>query len=473
MNGVKENRVWLAIICIGIPLIIMIYHKMGQIQLNQFFSRHHLRKELKKINKENRNAVFKRESNISDKTLIGAIGGRRKVYANDDGKHFLVCGTTGCGKTITLSNFLNTVFEKDYPCLFVDGKGDISKDSVLDIIRNMNETYGKKKTLYVIDMNHPDESDRYNPFKGTSATIVKDMLVNMSEWSEEHYKINTERYLQCVISLMLKAGITITLKEIIKYMPMEKFITFSANLKRKDVITKEEHSENVEIAESSGKIASNSIARFSTIAESDVGQIFSNEGIDVYTALKQNAIILFILNPLSYPELSPVIGRLALIDSKKAVSKLFHEKLGRTFFLFDEINVYASTTLLDLLNKSRSADVTCFCACQSLSDLDFAVNQDFKWQVIENCNNYIVQRQNSAPNAENWANVLGTRASFDVTQQIEQNGRDTNETGFGSVRRVREYLFHPDDIKQLKTGHAIFMSKDTGKHAKIIVNKPF
>jgi len=451
----------------------MIYNKVGQIQVNRFFSFFNLRKGVKKINKENRNAVFKKESDISNKTLIGAIGGRRKVYANDDGKHFLICGTTGSGKTITLSNFLNTVFEKDYPCLFVDGKGDISKDSVLDIVHTLNSKYGNQKTVYVVDMNNPEKSDRYNPFKNTSATIVKDMLVNMSEWSEEHYKINTERYLQCVISLMLKAGITITLKGILKYMPMEKFISFSAELKRNDVITKEEHSENVEIAESSGKIASNSIARFSTIAESDVGQIFSGQGIDIYTALKQNAIIVFILNPLSYPELSPAIGRLALIDSKKAVSKLFHEEIGRTFFLFDEINVYASTTLLDLLNKSRSADVTCFCACQSLSDLDFAVNQDFKWQVIENCNNYIVQRQNSAPNAENWANVLGTRATLDVTNQIEQNGRNTNETGYGSARRTREFLYHPDIIKQLKTGHAIFMSKDIGKHAKIIVNKPF
>jgi len=451
----------------------MLYNKIGQIQLNKFFSKYHLRKELKKIRKENKNAVFKKELDVSDKTLIGSISVRRKVYAKDDGKHFLVCGTTGSGKTITLSNFLNTVFEKDYPCLFVDGKGDISKDSVLDIVHKLNAKYGNEKTVYVVDMNNPNESDRYNPFKGTSATIVKDMLVNMSEWSEEHYKINTERYLQCVISLMIRANIDITLKEIIKHMPFEKFISFSADLKRSGVITKEEHSENVEIAESSGKIASNSMARFSTIAESDVGQIFSNQGIDIYTALKQNAIILFILDPLSYPELSPAFGRLVLIDSKKAVSKLYRERIGRSFFLFDEINVYASTTLLDLLNKSRSADVTCFCACQSLSDLDFAVNEAFKWQVIENCNNYIVQRQNSAINAENWANVLGTRETLEMTHQLEQKGRDTNETGFASAKRVREYLYHPDDIKKLKTGQAIYMSKDTGSHTKVNIHKPF
>jgi type IV secretory pathway TraG/TraD family ATPase VirD4 len=471
LNGIQKYSSFFLPVCIVLALAIIIYELSKQIQINKFFRFYNLRKELKQIRKEQQ--TIRKEINLADKTLIGTATGHRKVYTKDDGKHFLICGTTGCGKTVTLSNFLNTVFEKGYPALFVDGKGDISKGSVLEIVKQLNEKYGNKKTVYVVDMNDPENSDCYNPFKGTNATIVKDMLVNMTDWTEEHYKINTERYLQCVISLMIKANLTITLKEIIKYMPIEKFIKFSAELYRKDIITKEQHIENNEIAETSGKIASNSIARFSVMAESHIGQIFANQGIDIYTALKQNAIILFILDPLSYPELSPKLGRLILIDSKKAVSRLYRERMNRCFFLFDEINVYASTALLDLLNKSRSANVTCFCACQSLSDLDFAVNETFKWQVIENCNNYIVQRQNSSTNAENWANILGTRQTLDMTFQLEQKGRNTNETGYSSARRVREYLYHPDTIKSLKTGEAIYMSKDTNVHTKLNIHKPF
>ena len=104
------------------------------------------------------------------------------------------------------------------------------------------------------------------------------------------------------------------------------------NCIEKTLSQKEQHIENNEIAETSGKIASNSIARFSVMAESHIGQIFANQGIDIYTALKQNAIILFILDPLSYPELSPKLGRLILIDSKKAVSRLYRERMNRCFF---------------------------------------------------------------------------------------------------------------------------------------------
>ena len=167
-----------------------------------------------------------------------------------------------------------------------------------------------------------------------------------------------------------------------------------------------------------------------------------------------------------------------LINSKKAIGKLFDankEKAEpqKTFFIMDEINVYATTALTDLVNKSRSAGVTCVLATQSLSDLDFACGEAYKEQIIENCNNYIVMRQNSGVNAEKWANILGTRATMEVTYQLQQRGLETSETGFGSARRVREFLYHPDDIKTLQTGKGFFLSRDTNANSRINVNKEF
>ena len=93
--------------------------------------------------------------------------------------------------------------------------------------------------------------------------------------------------------------------------------------------------------------------------------------------------------------------------------------------------------------------------------------------MIENCNNYIVLRQNSAVNAEAWANILGTRESIEVTYQVEQQSRVTSSTGLGSAKRVREFLYHPDEIKTLSVGNAFFLSKDNNFHCKLKVNKPF
>ncbi|GHU83448.1 hypothetical protein AGMMS50284_7020 [Clostridia bacterium] len=404
----------------------------------------------------------------SEGTMIG-YSGRKPVYIRDNAKHVFVCGTTGSGKTVALSNYIQQGVKKDYPMLIIDGKGDCGEGSIYDIVKRQK---GNKR-LYVVNLTNPIKSDLYNPFKNATPTIAKDMLINLTEWSEEHYKLNTERYLQRLLQLLALNGTQLSFKSILSYMSIDKFSRLSSQLLKAELITKDEHLSNMDIVKTSGKISENAFARFSLIAESELGYIFNETGIDIYTALAEKAIILFILNPLIFPEMSPLVGRLLLIDSKKAISKLFGKNDNRTFFIMDEINSYASPVLTDLVNKSRSANITCILATQSLSDLDFAVDEAFKEQIIENCNNYIVMRQNSAVNAENWANILGTMSTMEVTYQLQQQGLNIAETGFGSAKRVREFLYHPDDIKNMQTGEAIYLSRDTKFNSRIKVNKPF
>lgn len=403
-----------------------------------------------------------------EKVFLGKRG-RKEISLPTDISHAFVCGTTGSGKTVALANFVKTAVEYEYPLLVVDGKGDTGKGSLLDII---NQLKGDRK-LYVIDLNHPESSDKYNPFYKTSPTIIKDMLINMTNWSEEHYKMNMERYLQRIITMLFIADILLSFKNIVEYINPDKFLLLSASLVKDKRLDKEEHLKNVELAKSSGKTVEGAVARFATILESDIGCIFSDEGIDIYSALKEKAIILFILNPLLYPELSPHFGKLVVIDSKKAVSKFYGENLMRSFFLFDEINVYASKAFLDLVNKSRSANITCVLASQSLSDLEASEDESFKQQVIENCNNYLILRQNSPKNAEEWSNVVGTRNAMEVTYQLTKEDGFTTASGNGSLKKTKEYIIHPDTIKYLGKGEAYLVSKDIGLKTELSIHKPF
>jgi len=407
----------------------------------------------------------KRKHN-KDYTFLGIGTNRKDVLMPNDAKHVFVCGTTGSGKTILLSNFIKSGADYDYPMLIVDGKGDTDVGSLLELTKEL--CFAKGRKIYVINLNNPYSSDKYNPFKNTDTDIIKDMLINMTNWSEEHYKYNTERYLGRLCKLLELKGIAISLDTITEYLPVEKFKMLSMELVKDGAITKAENLADIDLAKTSGSIAEAAVARFAVIKESKLGKIFDSSGIDIYTALKENAIILFILNPLLYPEMSPLIGNLIIIDSKKAVSNFYSDKKKRIFYIFDEINVYASPALLDLVNKSRSANITCVLATQSLSDLEL-VSPQFKEQIIENCNNYVVLRQNSGANAEGWSNVIGTKVTMQATYQIKED----ESTGLGSLRKTREYIYHPDDIKLLATGNAIFVSRDEMCHTKLKVNKPF
>ena len=411
----------------------------------------------------------KQNALLEDKTFIGRSTMNREIYVSNNAKHIFVCGTTGSGKTIALSNFIQSGVACDYPMLIIDGKGDIGKDSLLDIVGKL---HGKRK-VYVIDLNNPETSSKYNPFLNTGADIIKDMLINMTNWSEEHYKYNTERYIQRLSNLLALSGIPVSLGSLTKYIPTDAFKKLSKDLETSKKITRQEHTENLALAKASGDIAEGAAARFATIQDSRLGQIFHEGGIDIFTALKETAIILFILNPLLYPEMSPLIGRLIIIDSKKAISLFYQNRKKRIFYILDEINVYVSKAMLDLVNKSRSANVTCILAAQSLSDLETASGEPFKEQIIENCNNYILLRQNSPSNAEYWANVLGTKHAMSATYQIKGSNGSFDSTELGSLRRTREYIYHPDDIKQLRLGNAIYLSREDGFHAKVKINKPF
>lgn len=400
-------------------------------------------------------------------TLIGYTRLGKAVYCPDNAKHVYISSTTGGGKTTAELNFVKHCIEKGIGLLLVDGKGDTGQDTMYEITKLFCEKYSRP--LYLINMNDPHNSTKYNPLKNATETVAKDMLVNMSpQWSEEFYKTNFERYIQRVVKLMNIAEIPLSFKTIIHNMSTDNFESLSAVLQKSGLISKDSHIENLDLIKISGKIAEQALPRFATIAESEMGEIFDESGIDIYSALQEGAVVLFVLNPLIYPETSQAMGRLILIDSKKAVSRLFGGN-SRYFFIFDEINVYASPVLIDLINKSRSAGVTCICATQSLADLEAAAGEAFKRQLIESVNNFLVMRQNAYSSAEEWSKTLGTQEKMQLTYQINER----EPTGMGTAKRVREFIIHPDEIKSFKTGEGVFLSRDNGKCEKIKVVKPF
>lgn len=421
-----------------------------------------LGKEVKELKKTNETSKLPQTG-----VYLGVTKSNKKVFCPHNSKHFLIGGTTGAGKTVALSNFVKSAMIENFPILLVDGKGDTQKDSILEITQQFCQQYDRN--LIVIDMADPEHSNKYNPFQGVNATVATDMIVNMTDWSEEHYKSNAKRFLQRVCQLLLKNGETLSFEKIIAHMDNNGFFSLLNELVEKNVITKSEHIENESFFETVGEIAQGSFSRFATLAESEPGKIFTGDGINITMALQNNDVILFVLNPLLYPETSALLGRLILIDSKQAVSNLFDSEI-RKYFVFDEINVYASTVLLDLVNKSRSANVTCILGTQSLADLR-AISPEFKEQTIENCNNYIILRQNAPEGAEEWAKTIGTMETMKMTYQISS---DTDEeTQKGSARRTREFIVHPDLIKNLAIGDGYFISRDYAVVEKIRVNKPF
>lgn len=420
-------------------------------------------KEAKEEKKELKvkKALEKLKKYDNESTIIGVdYDNLEGIKVHDNTGHILIGGTTGAGKTVTISNFIENCIKKDYPVLAVDGKGDTKERSLLHYMQDLSRKYNKK--LYVINFVNPEYSDFYNPFKNAGLTEAKDMLISMNEWTEPHYKINTERYLQQLIKVLKLANITLDLNTIIKYSPSQ-FKLLIEELKDNKVLEIEEYIKINDIIENSDSIINSAMARFATTAESEAGEIFNNKGIDILTAMQEKANILIILDSLGKPEMSKQVGRLAVLDAKKAVSKMFGDNT-RKFFIFDEFNVYISDIAIDLLNKSRSANVTCIPAFQSLSDIDKAGGIPLRNQLIENCNNYIVMRQNSPDSSNIWEKVIGQEETTNYTYSMkETNGILNNKnktTGTGSMSKIMKSKYDSSKIQALRKLQCIFLSKD-------------
>ncbi|HAG07009.1 MAG TPA: hypothetical protein DCL13_02400, partial [Peptococcaceae bacterium] len=117
------------------------------------------------------------------------------------------------------------------------------------------------------------------------------------------------------------------------------------------------------------------------------------------------------------------------------------------------------------------AGICAIIATQSLSDIEAAAGKAVVNQIIDNCNVFTIHRQNSPESAEILAGIIGTREGVEVTRQVQSVAGIVLETGLGSVRQVREYVVHPDEVKNLKTGEAIVVRKLTGEVLRVKVRK--
>ena len=164
-------------------------------------------------------------------------------------------------------------------------------------------------------------------------------------------------------------------------------------------------------------------------------------------------MVYFALPALRFPSFSKVLGKLIINDIKAVVDRETSGK--RIFAVFDEFSVFAGDQVLNLVNMGRGKGVHAIFGTQGLSDLK-RVDGEFAAQVLNCVNTIICHRLNDHESAEAVASWVGTRDMFDVTAQIGAEGG----TGMGSVRRNKEFIIHPDAIKQdLQPGEAFYISK--------------
>ena len=376
-----------------------------------------------------------------------------KIDINQKG-HVFCIGTTGSGKTANIMHYIKAAFESGEFLAIMDGKGDMKEYSLYDYVTKLCKKHGRR--LYIINQSNLKETTPYNPFRNGTATQIKDMLLSMSEWSEEYYKTQAERYWQCMASVLLELGVPISFKSLIFYsdrINLGKLIT-----EKKANLPPELHKLAAQLVRGEeGKNALTAAARFSVVSEGDGELMFSNDGFNMEEAYLNNGVVLVLLNDFAYTEFAKSMGHLVIEDMKNIISRINSNAVAgkNLLYVYDEISVYINAQVIGILNRGRSAGVRAVVGTQSIADIDF-VSEPLRRQVLENSNNYIIMRINESTGAEEMSNIVGTNITLEQTRRTS----DGDYTGESSNRIVDEYRINPNDIKNLQNLEGFFYSKN-------------
>lgn len=411
-----KNNLLCAIYLVGFTFILYLLFLFNLRFNTKNKSKVKYRKQKSKASKEIKNI------NADDLIFLNRKIGLVKSKIN---QHTVIVGGSGYGKTTTAKKIINQLANKlDQTVIIIDGKGD--KDLINEI-----KLIDANAFVWTIG-----GTTLYNPLYSKNHIILADKIMSLFEFTEPHYEATAHDYLLLATRSMNNNKIQITMENIIKY--------FSANELFK-IIDKDLDNDKIEDLINFDKRNISSLkSRLSIYKEQLSNSIGLENNLD--KIVKNHRVILFSLDSLSYPKLASSIGKLIIQDLKEYANTKNKEK--EMNIILDEFNVFATETVINLINKGRSFNYQCFLCFQVLKDLEIK-NKNLTDIIFGNTANIIAHKIKDPTTAEYVAKVFGTRTSEKITKQYDRKDKNSSK---GSIREVEEYIVHPNDLKNLKTG---------------------
>lgn len=360
----------------------------------------------------------------------------------------LVLGTTGGGKTITLRRFYQRAIRKGYPLIVVDGKPD---DKNIEWL--MAQAEQNSRPFFGFNCGN---QLHYDPLANGGYTELKDKIICLKDqWENDYYRSIAEDYLQTVFEILLRSGEPFDLKRVVKCLNYAELVKLAYATQDQGLMDRVSGLKGYERKDITGLQA-----HLNILIHSELGQFFekNDSTFSLSDVIDQNAVVYFALPALRFPSFSQVLGKLVINDIKAVIDK-HKNQVKSVFTVFDEFSVFAGEQVLNLVNMGRGKGIHAIFGTQGLADLE-RVDVTFKNQVLNCANTLICHRLNDQDSAETVTSWIGTKDSFTLTAQLNPNQMDA---GLGSVRQNKEFIVHPDAIKQgLQTGEAFYVTKVGG-----------
>jgi len=410
--------------------------------------------------------------------VLGVDGYGRLVRLRDDelSAHGLILGASGAGKTTTLLTILSDQIARGRPVVAIDMKGS---PAFARTLADAAAAAGRPIKVWTID-----GGAHWNPLAHGNATELKDKIMATERFTEPHYQRAAERYVQTVLQVLAHAspGVPPTLNEVVDLMDPRRLATALRSLDRP-------HRERVQdylagLTHDQHSAIRGLQTRLAVLTESHTAPFLAppaepgdDPTIDLRDAVRGPDVVVFSLNSSRYGKLASQIGTLAVQDLVAASGDRLDAGsdagvAGRAMIGIDEFSALGADHVIALLARGRESGITVLVATQELADLERAA-AGLRDQVLGVTAIKIAHRQEVPASANTVAQIAGTEKVWEVTRQLGGWLLGGPGTGRGTKRQVEEFVVHPNDIKSLRTGEAVVISKIRGGRPKTVrVNPP-
>jgi conjugal transfer pilus assembly protein TraD len=367
--------------------------------------------------------------------------------------HGLIVGASGAGKSTTLLGILDDRVARGLPVIAIDLKGSPAFAAELERAAGLA---GRPIRIWT-----PDGPSHWNPLARGNPTELKDKLIASERFTEPHYQRAAERYVQAALQVLQADGREPSIADVVALTEPRRL---AAAVRGLDSPLRERVQDYIAGLTADQISAVRGLGtRLAIISESHAGRYLTpgtaGETVDLRAALEGRDVVVFSLNSSIYGQLAAQLGTLAIQDIVSATGHRLQatgQRLPATVAV-DEFSALGADHLLALVARGREAGVSVVLATQELADLERAA-PGFRDQVLGLTAVKIAHRQDVPASARTIAELAGTEWVWAESRQIYGPfGRGGSSRG--TRHEVEQYVVHPNEVKTLRTGEAVLLTK--------------
>ncbi len=365
----------------------------------------------------------------------------------EGGRHTLVVGATGSGKTVTQTWLATRAIEAGMGAVVVDPKGDAG---MREELRLAAEREGRRFLEWT-----PRGDCAYNPYATGSETEIADKALAGERFTEPHYMRQAQRYLGHVVRALRGTTKEVSLAGIVEQLDPQCLEVLARALPEAEAQATFAYLDSLTARQRAD--LSGVRDRLAIMVESDVGPWLDGRTsgahrLELRDAVRDRAVVYFSLESDRRPLLSQMLGAAIVQDLQTVVAALQGDPIP-TLVVIDEFSAVATEHVVRLFGRARSAGFSLLLGTQELSDLRMSGSERLLERVIGNLSVLIAHRQVVPSSAEMIASLAGTAGAWRVSRHSD--GRTVRSRG-------REPVLDPGRVMSLGRGWAAVITLEGG-----------